>query len=121
LTPLERLLEDARSGLDRVEPVDYDRVVSAGALVVDIRPEAIRRRDGDLPGALVIGLNVLEWRLAPESEHRALDVDPARVVLLVCSEGYSSSLAAHRLQLVGLPRATDLVGGYRALQDHRPR
>ena len=118
LKPLERLLEDARSNLDRVHPVDYDRGVAAGALVVDTRPDAIRRRFGDLAGALVIGLNVLEWRLAPESEHRALDVDPDRVVLLVCHEGYSSSLAARRLQLVGLPLATDLVGGYQALVAH---
>lgn len=112
---LERLLHDARAGLARVEVEDLDSLVEAGALLVDIRPEEIRREHGEIEGALVIGLNVLEWRLAPDSPTRLFDVDPDRVVVLVCQEGFSSSLAAHRLQQVGLPRATDLVGGYAAL------
>lgn len=68
---------------------------------------------------MVIGLNVLEWRLAPDSNHRIVDVHPDRVVLVVCQEGFSSSLAAHRLQQVGLRRATDLIGGFAGLMAHR--
>jgi rhodanese-related sulfurtransferase len=88
--------------------------VAAGALVVDIRPVEQRRRDGDLPGALVIDRNVLEWRLDPTSPYRTLDVARDRRVIIVCDEGYSSSLAAATLQELGLPRATDLVGGFQA-------
>jgi rhodanese-related sulfurtransferase len=74
-----------------------------------------RLRDGELPGALVVDRNVLEWRLDPTSPHRlALADDPDRRIVLVCNEGYSSSLAAHTLQQLGLPRATDLAGGFTA-------
>ena len=95
---------------------------AAGALVVDIRPIEQRRRDGELPGALVVGRNVLEWRLDPSSPYRLpIADDPARRIVLVCHEGYSSSLAAHTLQRLGLPHATDLRGGYQAwLEAGRP-
>ena len=105
----------AAAGLDRVEPADLEAVRAAGALVVDIRPVEQRRRDGELPGALVIDRNVLEWRLDPSSPHRLpVASDPHRRIVLVCNEGYSSSLAAHTLQRLGLAHATDLCGGYQA-------
>ena len=112
---ISRLLEESRRGLHRVDPADLAAVQAAGALVVDIRPLEQRRRDGELPGAVVLDRNVLEWRLDPSSPHRlpGLD-DPHRCVVIVCNEGYSSSLAAHTLQRLGLARATDLCGGYQA-------
>ncbi len=88
---------------------------AAGGLVVDIRPVELRERDGEMPGALVVGRNVLEWRLDPTSPHRLPDVTgPDQPVVLVCDEGYASSLAAATLRELGLRRATDLDGGYQA-------
>ena len=112
---IDELLTDARAGLDRVQPGELAAELAAGALVVDIRPVEQRLRDGELPGALVIDRNVLEWRLDPTSPHRVAEAsDPARRVVVVCNEGYSSSLAAATLRRIGLERATDLVGGYQA-------
>lgn len=112
---ISRLLEESRRGLDRVQPADLAAVQAAGALVVDIRPADQRQRDGELPNAVVIDRNVLEWRLDPSSPHRLpMDADPDRRIVLVCSEGYSSSLAAHALQRLGLANATDLCGGFKA-------
>jgi rhodanese-related sulfurtransferase len=112
---ISRLLEDCRRELERVEPLDLEKVQAAGALVVDIRPIEQRTRDGELPGAVVIDRNVLEWRLDPSSPHRLPRVlDPDRRIVIVCDEGYSSSLAAHTLQRLGLRNATDLRGGYQA-------
>ena len=94
--------------------------MESGALIVDIRPVAQRERDGDLPGALVIDRNVLEWRLDPTSPHRLPEADdPDRQVVIVCNEGYSSSLAAATLQELGLHRATDLDGGFQAVLAER--
>ena len=109
---VDRLLAAAREGLDRVDPADLADEVAAGALVVDIRPADQRLRDGELPGALVIDRNVLEWRLDPTSSHCIAEAQPDRRVVVVCDEGYSSSLAARTLRDLGLSRATDLVGGY---------
>ena len=112
---MAELLEEARAGLDRVEPHDLTTERAAGALVVDIRPIEQRRRDGDLPGAVVIDRNVLEWRLDPASPDRIDQAgDYRQRIILVCDEGYSSSLAAATLRELGLQRATDLAGGYRA-------
>jgi rhodanese-related sulfurtransferase len=112
---VDRLLEDARRDLDRVEPEQLAAEVAAGALVVDIRPSGARVPEGELPGALVVDRNVLEWRLDPTAEDRLPEADdPDRRVILVCNEGYASSLAAETLRRMGLSRATDLVGGYRA-------
>ncbi len=109
------LLRDARRGMDRVRPEDLTDEVAAGALVVDIRPEVQRARDGALPGAVVIDRTVLEWRLDPTSPYRASGVDdPGRRIVVVCDQGYSSSLAARSLRDLGLERATDLVGGFQA-------
>lgn len=111
---VDRLLAAARAGMDRVEPADLAAEVAAGALVVDIRPADQRARDGELPGAVVIDRNVLEWRLDPTSPHRIAGTAPDRRVVIVCNQGYSSSLAARTLRDLGLTRATDLVGGFQA-------
>ena len=112
-------MEDARRGLRRVEPEHLDAEMAAGALVVDIRPSENRVAEGELPGALVVGRNVLEWRLDPTSPDRIPEADPDRRVILFCNEGYASSLAAETLRRIGLD-ATDLVGGYRAWFGRRP-
>ncbi len=111
---VDALLHAARSRLDRVGVADLAAEQASGALVVDIRPLEQRRRDGALPGALVVDRNVLEWRLDPTSPHRLPEANAGRRVIVVCNEGYSSSLAAATLQQLGLRRATDLVGGYQA-------
>ena len=105
----------AREGLDRVEAADLPALQAAGAVVVDVRPEARRRTDGHLPGAVVIDRLVLDWRLDPSGEYRwASGPSVDDVVVVVCNEGYASSLAARDLRRLGLRRATDLVGGFRA-------
>jgi rhodanese-related sulfurtransferase len=112
---IEELLALARAELDRVEPGDLVAEVAAGAVVIDIRPLEQRERDGALPGAVVVDRNVLEWRLDPTSPHRLPVASGADTrYVLVCNEGYSSSLAAATLQELGLRRATDLVGGFQA-------
>jgi rhodanese-related sulfurtransferase len=111
---VDRHLAAARAGLDRVDPADLATEVAAGALVVDLRPAADRAAEGALPGALVIERIHLEWRLDPTSEHRIPEATPDRRVILVCNEGYASSLAAATLRELGVARATDLAGGYRA-------
>jgi rhodanese-related sulfurtransferase len=112
---IDRLLADTRRQLQRVSPEDLPAEIAAGALVVDIRPVADRQRDGDLAGAVVIERIHLEWRLDPTSPHRIPEATPDRRVIVVCNEGYASSLAAATLQALGHPRATDLAGGFRAL------
>ena len=112
---IARELDRCQQALDRVEPADLAAVAASGALVIDMRPVRQRLRDGELPGALVVDRNVLEWRLDPTSPYRlAVSDDPDRHIVLVCNEGYSSSLAAITLQQLGLPRATDLAGGFTA-------
>ncbi len=117
---IDVFLAEVRAGLDRVFADDLEAEMAAGALVVDIRPLEQRRRDGELPGALVIDRNVLEWRLDPTSPHHIPQAtDANRRVVIVCNEGYSYSLAAGTLRQLGLRRATDLVGGYQAWLRHR--
>ena len=112
---IDRLLDEARAGLDRVEPERLAEEVRLGAVVVDTRPAEQRTRDGALPGAIVVDRNVLEWRLDPTSPNKlAIDIDDETRVIVVCNEGYSSSLAAATLQRLGLRRATDLAGGFQA-------
>jgi rhodanese-related sulfurtransferase len=111
----EDLLELARRRISRVGPHELEGLVAEGALVVDIRPAEQRRREGSLPGALVVERNVLEWRLDPASENRLPEVrDHQQPVIVVCSAGYASSLAAASLADLGYERAADLVGGYQA-------
>lgn len=112
---IDQLLAEARSNLVRVPPKAMADEQSAGALVVDIRPVEQRLRDGELPGALLIDRNVLEWRLAPSSPDRVVDLDRDRKVIVVCNEGYQSSLAAATLRRLGVDGATDLIGGYQGL------
>jgi rhodanese-related sulfurtransferase len=115
---IDAVLAQSRRHLDRVQPERLAEEMAAGALVVDIRPVENRDREGLLPGAVVVDRNVLEWRLDPTSPDRIAEADdPDRRVVLVCNEGYASSLAAETLQRLGLRRATDLVGGYRAWRD----
>ena len=109
------LLALARSQLARVQPEHLSRLQAEGALVVDIRPVEERQRDGELRGALVVDRNVLEWRIAPSSPNRVVDIDRTRTVIIVCNEGYQSSLAAATLRQLGVAGATDLIGGYQAL------
>lgn len=112
---IDQLLRESRIGLERVHASDLAREMAAGALVVDTRPIDQRDRDGDLPGAVVIDRNVLEWRLDPSSSHRLPIADDfGRRIVIVCNEGYSSSLAARTLQRLGLTQATDLIGGFQA-------
>ena len=112
---IDELLASARAGMPRVPPEALAGEQVAGALVVDIRPVEQRDRDGELSGALVIDRNVLEWRLAPSSPNRVVDLDGGRKVIVVCNEGYQSSLAAATLRELGVDGATDLIGGYQGL------
>jgi rhodanese-related sulfurtransferase len=112
---VEQLLDEARARLRRLSPAQTADALAAGALVVDTRPAAQREREGEMPGALVIERNVLEWRLDPASADRIPEVTGHdQVVVVVCSEGYSSSLAAAALQDLGCHNATDLAGGFQA-------
>jgi len=118
---IDALLAAARADLDRVEPGDLATEIAAGALVVDIRPVDQREQDGELPGAVVIDRNVLEWRLDPSSPQHIPEItDAGQRVIIVCNQGYSSSLAAATLRTLGLHRATDVVGGYQALRAAQP-
>lgn len=112
---IDELLERVRENLDRVEPKNAFEAAETGALLVDIRYAALRERDGLIPGALVVERNELEWRLDPQGGHRAPEaVSHDLRVVVICNEGYASSLAAVSLRQLGLHRATDLVGGFQA-------
>jgi rhodanese-related sulfurtransferase len=109
------VLEEARAGLCRLSPVEAHLAVSGGALLVDTRTPWQRDAQGELPGALVIDRTVLEWRLDPTSDARIPEAgDYDQLVIVVCRQGYSSSLAAAGLQALGLWRATDVIGGVEA-------
>lgn len=112
---IDDLLEKVRTDLDRVRPCDFESEIAAGAVVVDIRPFEQRLRSGHLQGAIVVDRNVLEWRLDHTSPNRLPEATGPDVrYIVVCDEGYSSSLAAASLRQLGLHRATDLIGGYHA-------
>jgi rhodanese-related sulfurtransferase len=112
---IDDLLEEARSGLERLSPADAHAAVQAGAVLVDIRDQAQAALDGAIPGAVGVPRNVLEWRCAPDSAWRDERLsDPARLVIVICDEGYQSSLAAATLKRLGLTRATDVDGGFQA-------
>ncbi|HEY7722098.1 MAG TPA: rhodanese-like domain-containing protein [Pedococcus sp.] len=112
MSGVDDLVAAARAGLRRLTPAEAAEACDRGALLVDTRTAAQRARQGELPGAVVIDRTVLEWRLDPTGRWRIPELTSAeQVVIVVCSQGYSSSLAAASLQKVGLPNATDLVGG----------
>lgn len=114
-TGVDAVLAASRAGVTRLDPHQAAAAVAAGALLVDTRTDVQRAEQGDLPGALVIDRTVLEWRLDPTSPHRIPEATgPDVAVVVVCRQGYSSSLAAASLRAVGLPRATDLAGGVEA-------
>jgi len=112
---VDELVRLARGRLRRLGPLEAQAAMAAGALLVDIRPEAQRRQEGVVPGALIIERNVLEWRFDPRSEARLPQATGYGIrVIVMCSRGYTSSLAAASLQELGLVNATDLAGGFQA-------
>jgi rhodanese-related sulfurtransferase len=112
---VEDLLAEARSELSRLEPAEAGSALASGAVIVDIRAESQRERDGVVPGAVFIPRNVLEWRCDPQSPSRDERVaDPSGWLIVMCDEGFQSSLAAATLRQLGLEQATDLIGGFQA-------
>ena len=112
---IEKILAAARSRLGRIGPEHLASEQVGGALVIDIRPVEQRSRDGALPGAIVIDRNTLEWRLDPACEHHITEITSyEQRIIIVCNEGYSSSLAAALLQELGLHQSTDMIGGFQA-------
>jgi rhodanese-related sulfurtransferase len=108
---IDDVLAAARSRLRRLTPHEAGDAVAGGAVLVDIRPERQRAAEGEIPGALIVERNVLEWRFDPASDAR-LPIADHDLHVVVCSEGYTSSLAAASLQDLGVHRATDLLGGF---------
>jgi len=114
-TTIDSILAAARARLRRLPPQEARAAWARGALLIDIRPAEQRRREGEIPGATILERNVLEWRLDPASPDRIAEIaSHEQQVILVCQEGYASSLAAASLQDVGLVNATDLEGGIAA-------
>ena len=111
---IDQVLAEARSRLDRLSPGQAMAASRAGALLVDIRPAAQRAAEGEVPGSLVIERNVLEWRFDPASTARLPQARYDLRVIIMCSAGYTSSLAAAALQDLGIRNATDLDGGFLA-------
>lgn len=114
---IDEILTESRNRLRRLNPLQAHRAQRDGAVLVDIRPAQQRRQFGEIPNALIIERNVLEWRFDPRSDARLPIADRYDLpVVVLCQEGYTSSLAAAALQLLGLHRATDLAGGFAAWQ-----
>ena len=118
-TTVDQLLAEARARLHRLSPEEAAAAVRAGALLIDIRAEVQRERDGAIPGAREIARNVFEWRCDPSSDWHDAEVvgDPDRQLIVMCNEGYQSSLAAVTLQRFGFADATDMVGGFQAWRE----
>jgi rhodanese-related sulfurtransferase len=112
---IDDLLETARARIRRLDPHETAAACRRGALLIDIRPTLQRRWEGEVPGAMVIERNVLEWRLDPASAHRLAEVtDHEQEIVVMCSEGYASSLVAATLVELGYSGAADLDGGFQA-------
>ncbi|MFF4247961.1 rhodanese-like domain-containing protein [Streptomyces sp. NPDC001822] len=112
---IDDLVDRVRAGYTRISPEEAAAAAGEGALLVDIRYAALRERDGLIPGALVVERNELEWRLDPRGSHRAPEaVSHDLRIVIICNEGYASSLAVASLHQLGLHRATDLTGGFQA-------
>ena len=117
---IDEALASARRRFTRLTAAQADAERAAGALLVDTRTESQRRAEGDIPGALVIDRTVLEWRLDPTSaSHIAEATDHQVRVIVLCAQGYSSSLAAASLLDLGLVNATDVIGGFEAWEAAR--
>lgn len=118
-TGIDEVLERVRAGYGRIGArAAYEAARDGDALLVDIRYAALRERDGLIPGALVVERNELEWRLDPQGSHRLPEATSHDLrVVVICNEGYASSLAAASLHQLGLHRATDLVGGFQAWRE----
>ena len=115
MATIDKVLENARRRLKRVTPQEAAAEHARGALVIDTRTSEQRASAGDIPGALVIDRTVFEWRLDPTSPSRILEANDHNVrVIVICADGYSSSLAAASLQDLGLVNATDVIGGFAA-------
>lgn len=114
---IDQVLESARRRIVRLTPAEAQQAWHTGAVLVDIRPTAQREAEGLLPGALIIERNVLEWRFDPSSDTRLPIADYDLQVIVVCQEGYTSSLAAASLQDLGIHQATDVIGGYAAWRE----
>ena len=114
-TTIDQLLAASRERLDRVTAAQAAHAIADGACLIDIRSDSQIAADGTVPGSLVIGRNVLEWRLDPDCDHRHADAPGLDTqVIVMCDAGYQSSLAAVTLQVLGFARATDLDGGFQA-------
>ena len=111
---IDQVLAEARTGLARLSPGDAWAALRDGAVMVDTRPIEQRRAHGEVPGALVVDRNVLEWRFDPPSPDRLPQAAKDAHVIVLCQQGYSSSLAAASLQRLGVERATDVIGGMEA-------
>lgn len=114
---IDTMLSEARLRLDRLDVHDAYAATQIGAMLVDIRPQINRRIEGEIPGAIVIDRNVLEWRLDPASDAKIPQAASDAWVVLFCNEGYASSLAARSLQDLGIHAATDIAGGFRAWKE----
>jgi rhodanese-related sulfurtransferase len=114
---VDELLAEARQELERLTPSEAAAAIADGAILVDVRSELQRERDGVVPGSIHFPRNVLEWRCDPASPARDTRVcDTGRLIIVMCDEGYQSSLAAANLKRLGFARATDLDGGFQALR-----
>jgi rhodanese-related sulfurtransferase len=112
MSRLDDLLATARAGLDRLSPAAA--AAEPDAVLVDIRPVAFRTAEGEIPGALVVERNVLEWRFEPGGEWALPAAAADARIVLFCNDGYASSFAAATLRELGVHRATDVDGGFRA-------
>jgi rhodanese-related sulfurtransferase len=110
----EELLAEARAEITRVVPEQAYELQLAGGLIIDIRPHADRVANGEIPGAVIVERIVLEWRLDPTGDHRLPGFTSDTPVVVVCNEGYASSLAARDVRRLGVSGATDLIGGFHA-------
>jgi rhodanese-related sulfurtransferase len=115
ITTVDDLLAAARTRIRRLAPHQAAEAQRRGALLIDIRPTVQRRWEGEVPGAITVERNVLEWRLDPASTHRLTQItDHDREIVIMCSEGYASSLVAATLVDLGYSSAADLAGGFQA-------